>query len=120
MTQVGLTTLREILNRHVRLFNDGARTGNFGPMTSYFVDDAEMRFEGIPVGPFRELRAIERAYSVQPPDDEIVVLNVKEEPGGNVIICEYAWSKKPKVRAGELILTSRGEKVEKLIVRYER
>jgi hypothetical protein len=90
MTQVGLTTLREILNRHVRLFNDGVRTGNFGLMTSHFVDGAEMRFEGIPVGPFRGLRAIERAYSVQPPDDEIVVLNVKEEPGGechNLRVC---------------------------------
>jgi hypothetical protein len=81
-TRVGLTRLSEILNRHVRLFNDGVRTGNFGPMTSHFVDDAEMRFEGIHVGPFRGLRAIEGAYSMQPPDDEIVVLNVKEEPAG--------------------------------------
>ena len=89
-------------------------------MTSHFVDGAEMRFEGIPVGPFNGRRAIERAYSMQPPDDEIVVLNVKEEPSGNIITCEYAWSKNPKIRAGELILTSRGEMVEKLIVRYER
>jgi hypothetical protein len=82
MTPVVLTTLGEVLNRHVRLFNDGVGTGNFGPMTSHFVDDAEMRFEGIPAGPFRGLRAIERAYSMQPPDDEIIVLNAKEEPGG--------------------------------------
>jgi hypothetical protein len=79
-----------------------------------------MRVEGIPIGPFRGLRAIERAYEMQPPDDEIVVLNVKEEPGGNVILCEYAWSKKPKIWAGELILASRGEKIEKPTVRYER
>ena len=79
-----------------------------------------MRFEGIPVGPFRGREAIERAYSMHPPDDEIVVLNVKEELGRNVITCEYAWSKKPKIRAGELILTCRGETIEKLTVRYER
>lgn len=115
-----MTTLEEILNRHVRLFNDGVRTGNFGPMTSHFLDNAEMYFEGIPVGPFKGRRAIERAYSMQPPDDQIVGLSVKEEPGRNVIIYEYAWSKKPKVRAGELILTARGEMIEKLIVRYER
>lgn len=120
MRLVGLTTLGEILNRHVSLFNDGVRTGNFGPMTSHFVDNAEMRFEGIPVGPFKGRRAIEQAYSKQPPDDEIVVLNVREEPGRNVIQCEYAWSKKPKVRAGELTLTSRGDMIEKLTVRYER
>ena len=120
ITPVALMTLVEILNRHVRLFNDGVRTGNFGPMTSHFVESAEMRFEGIPVGPFRGRSAIETAYSTQPPDDEIVVLNVKQEPGRSVIICEYAWSKKPKIRAGELILTSRGEMIEKLTVRYER
>ena len=89
-------------------------------MTSHFVDSAEMRFEGIPVGPFKGRRAIERAYSMQPPDDEIVVLNVKEESGRNVIICEYAWSRKPKMRAGELILACRGEMIEKLTVRYDR
>ena len=117
---VGLTTLAEILNRHVRLFNDGVRTGNFGPMIGYFVENAEMRFEGIPVGPFKGHRAIKRAYLMQPPDDEIVVLNAKEDPGRNVIICEYAWSKKPRIHAGELILTSKGEMIEKLTVRYER
>ena len=115
-----MTTLKELLDRHVRLFNDGVRTGNFGPMTSHFVESAEMHFEGIPVGPFRGRGAIEKAYSMQSPDDQIVVLNVKEEPGRNVIICEYAWSKKPTARAGELILTARGEMIEKLIVRYER
>lgn len=120
MKLVVLTTLEEILNRHIKLFNDGVRTGNFGPMTTHFLDNAEMHFEGIPVGPFRGRGAIERAYSTQPPDDEIVVLNIKEEPGRNVITCEYAWSKKPRIRAGELILTTRGEMVEKLIVRYER
>ena len=119
MTLVVLTTLEEILNRHVRLFNDGVWTGNFGPMASHFVESAEMRFEGIPFGPFRGRGAIERAYSMQPPDDEIMVLNVKDEPGRNVITCEYAWSKKPKIRAGELILTTRGEMIEKLVVRYE-
>ena len=120
MRLVVLMTLEEILNRHVKLFNDGVRTGNFGPMTSHLVDNAEMIFEGIPVGPFKGRRAIEQAYSMQPPDDEIVVLNVREEPGRNVIKCEYAWSKKPKIRAGDLTLTSRGDMIGKLAMRYER
>ena len=115
-----MTFLEEVLHRHVKLFNDGVRSGDFRPMTSHFNDSAEMRFEGIPVGPFRGRRAIEQSYSMQPPDDEIVVLNVKEELGKNAIVCEYAWSKKPKVRAGELILESRGEMIEKLTIRYER
>ena len=57
---------------------------------------------------------------MQPPDDEIVVLSVKEEPSKNVIIGEYAWSKNPKLRAGEMIIAIRGEGIEKLTVRYEQ
>ena len=115
-----MTTSREIFNRHVRLFNEGVRSHNFGPMTSHFVENAELYFEGIPVGPFKGRKAIERAYSTQPPDDEIVVLSVKEEPNKNVIIGEYAWSKNPKLRAGEMIISTRGEGIERLMVRYER
>lgn len=102
------------------MFNDGVRSRNFGPMTSHFHDTAEMSFEGIPVGPFKGLEAIERAYATQPPDDEIVILNVREKHGENVITCDYAWSKKPKVRAGQLTLSTRGDMIEKLTVRYER
>lgn len=110
----------EILNRHVRLFNDGVSKGNFAPMVSHFSEDAEMYFEGIPVGPFKGRAAIELAYSRQPPDDEIVILGVRNEPGKNVIIGEYAWQKNPKVKAGELRITTSGDLIVKMAVRYER
>jgi hypothetical protein len=69
-----LATPLEILNRRVKLFNEGLRKGNFTPMVSHFSEDAEMYFEGIPVGPFKGRAAIELDYSEQPPDDEIVSL----------------------------------------------
>ncbi len=89
-------------------------------MASHFSKDAEMRFEGIPVGPFRGRAAIEEAYGKQPPDDEIVVLNTRQGPDRNVIVGEYSWSKNPKVRAGELKIVARGEEIVSLTIRYER
>ena len=89
----------DILNRHVKLFNEGVHSRDFRPMASHFSANAEMHFEGIPVGPFKGRAAIERAYSAQPPDDEIVVLRVREGHNSNVIVAEYAWSKNPMLRA---------------------
>ena len=113
-------TPREVFDRHVRLFNEGIRTRNFGPMTSHFADNAEMYFEGIPVGPFQGRTAIEKAYSAQPPDDEVIVLTVKEDPNRNVIVGEYAWSRKAKQRAGEMEIMTNRDQIARLTVRYER
>ena len=43
-------------------------------MLEQFAEDAELAFEGVPVGPFRGKPAIAQAYLDQPPDDEIVIL----------------------------------------------
>src|SRR5829696_9589623 len=58
-----------LLSDHVARFNAGVRSGDFGPMVDGFTDDAELVFEGIPVGPFRGRAAIAAAYRNQPPDD---------------------------------------------------
>jgi len=110
----------DVLYDHVMLFNEGVRTRNFGPMMGQFSEDAEMYFEGIPVGPFKGRSAIEQAYSEQPPDDEIVILSSIEEPRNNLIVGEYAWLKKSKVRAGELRIETKGDLIVKLTIRYER
>ena len=36
-----------LLEEYVRRFNEGIRTGDFGPMAAAFTDDAEMHFEGV-------------------------------------------------------------------------
>ena len=38
-------------------------------MLARFADDAELRFENVPAGPFVGLDAIRRGYREQPPDD---------------------------------------------------
>jgi hypothetical protein len=54
------------------------RSGDFSLMLEQFTEDAELAFEGVPVGPFRGKPAIAQAYAEQPPDDEIVILRTRE------------------------------------------
>jgi steroid delta-isomerase len=100
-----------LLEGHVERFNRGVRTGDFGEMVAAFAEDAELVFEGIPVGPFRGRDAIAAAYAAQPPDDEIVLL---DENG------TYAWSKQPELPAGQLFLTEGDGEIARLVIRYDR
>ena len=99
------------LQRHVERFNEGVRSGDFGPMVAAFSEDAELVFEGIPVGPFAGREAIGAAYAAQPPDDEIVLLD-----GDGT----YAWAKEPNVPAGQMFLTERDGEIARLVIRYDR
>ncbi len=80
-------------------------------MVAAFSNDAELDFEGIPVGPFAGREAIGDAYAAQPPDDEIVLL---DDAG------RYAWSKEPTVPAGQMFLTERDGEIARLVIRYDR
>jgi steroid Delta-isomerase len=77
-----------LLDDHVQRFNEGVRSGNFAPMAAGFTEDAEMHFEGVPVGPFFGREAIAAAYRDQPPDDEIEILGAAESDG--VVVARYA------------------------------
>jgi steroid Delta-isomerase len=100
-----------LLERHVERFNEGVRTGDFGPMVAAFSEDAKLAFEGVPVGPFAGRDAIAAAYAAQPPDDEIVLLNSDGT---------YAWAKEPAVPAGRMFLTERDGEIARLVIRYDR
>jgi steroid Delta-isomerase len=100
-----------LLSEHVERFNGGVRSGDFGPMVAAFSEDAELVFEGIPVGPFSGREAIGHAYASQPPDDEIVLLD-----GDGT----YAWAKEPAVPAGQMLLTEHDGKIARLVIRYDR
>ena len=100
-----------LLEEHVERFNAGARSGDFDPMVAAFAEDAELVFEGIPVGPFSGREAIGAAYAAQPPDDEIVLLD-----GDGT----YAWAKEPAMPAGQMFLTERDGEIARLVIRYDR
>jgi steroid Delta-isomerase len=100
-----------LLEEHVARFNEGVRTGDWSSMLELLADDAVLEFEGIPVGPFHGKDAVGAAYRAQPPDDEIVLLD-----GGP----EYAWSRAPTVKAGELHVEERDGRIARLLVVYLR
>jgi hypothetical protein len=98
----------------VASFNEGVRTGDWSSMLAKLTDDAELEFEGIPVGPFRGRDAIGEAYRAQPPDDELLVLR-RLGDGGAV----YAWAREPERPAGELHLETEGGQIARIRVLYE-
>jgi steroid delta-isomerase len=106
-----------LLDRHVELFNEGVRTGDFGPMLEQFTDDAELRFEGVPFGPFQGKTAIADAYTSNPPDDEIDILATEEDE--REIVARYAWRADEGRPAGRMIITPRGDEIERLVVTFE-
>lgn len=106
-----------LLDDHVRRFNEGVRTGDFAPMAAGFTEDAEMYFEGVPVGPFVGRDAISAAYRDQPPDDEVKIFDADERDG--VIVARYAWLRDERRQAGEMRLSQRNGQIHKLVVTFD-
>jgi hypothetical protein len=70
------------VDEYVERFNRGVRSGDFSGIVELYGEDGELRFEGLPVGPFHGREAIAEAYRARPPDDELRVTSVEERPGG--------------------------------------
>ena len=111
------TESTRVLDRHVQLFNEGVRSGDFGPMLEHFAEDAELVFVGVSVGPFEGKDAIAAAYVEQPPDDAIDVRAVRTE--GSELVCDYGWRRDGGTRAGELRLTVDGDTIRRLLITFE-
>jgi steroid Delta-isomerase len=106
-----------LLRRYIARLNDGVRGGDFTATLAELTEDAELVFEGIPVGPFRGREAIGAAYRLQAPDDELEMLTVDDDGHGGASGW-YAWSRRPGVVAGEVRVTSRGGRIARVLVRY--
>ena len=57
--------------RHVALFNEGVRTGDFTAWFNTFAPDATLTFEGLSIPPAHGRDAIEAVYSGHPPSSEM-------------------------------------------------
>jgi steroid Delta-isomerase len=106
-----------LLAAHVERFNQGVRTGDFEPMLAGFALDAEMVFEGVPVGPFVGREAIADAYATRPPDDEVRLLGTLRAEGA-AVVSDYAWANEGR-RAGRMILTGRDGLIARLVVTFD-
>jgi hypothetical protein len=107
----------QLLHQHVDRFNRAVRSGEWDDMTSYFTDDAELRFEGVPAGPFEGRETITAAYREQPPDDEVLILDAGQV--GDETIAGYAWAANPERRAGEMRLTERDGRIARLVITFD-
>ena len=106
-----------LLEEHVSRFNEGVRSGDFGPMVASFAEDAVMTFVGTPAGPFEGREAIAAAYAAQPPEDEVRLLGDPVVADGS-IGADYAWASDGR-RAGRIVLTPRSGAVARLTVTFE-
>jgi ketosteroid isomerase-like protein len=82
--------LRALLERHVELFNEAVRTGDYSAYLATFADDAVMRFPDQPVGPFHGKGAIAEAYATQPPLDTMALIDM-EEIGTDAVKASFEW-----------------------------
>jgi steroid delta-isomerase len=106
-----------LLHDYVMVHNECVRTGDWEPLSDWFAEDAELAFEGVPVGPFNGREEIAAAYNAQPPDDEVVTFGTEEN--GEEIVARYGWLNEPGKQAGRMLVTPRDGKIQKLIVTFE-
>jgi hypothetical protein len=104
------------MERHVRAFNNGVRTGDWEPMLAAFADEAELRFENVPAGPYRGLDAIRTAYRDEPPDDEIALLGIQDD-GEHTVTAAFAWL---RGGTGRLVLEHERGLVTRLTVVFDQ
>jgi steroid Delta-isomerase len=105
------------LDAYIAAHNAAVRSGDWTEFAQWFTDDAEVRFEGAPAGPFRGRETIRAAYQEQPPDDEVEIRAMRED--GDRTVADYGWAREPGVRAGELRTTWDGDHIRELVITFE-
>jgi len=108
------SSLLALLERHVELFNDAVRSGDFGVFVNEFTEDAVMRFDGMPVGPFRGRAAIARAYQTQPPADTMALMSY-EPVGEDAVQAQFEWD---AGGSGQLYLRWVDAEVTELVIAF--
>jgi SnoaL-like protein len=109
-------TGRALMESHVDRFNEGVRSGDWEPMLTRFADDAELRFENVPAGPFVGLEEIRRAYREQPPDDEIRLLGIQDDEQDARVTAAFAWA---RGGTGRLVLEHERGAIARLVVVFD-
>jgi RimJ/RimL family protein N-acetyltransferase len=106
-----------LLHDYVMVHNECVRTGEWQPLGNWFAEDAEVEFDGVPVGPFRGRAEIVAAYETRPPDDEVVVFDARA--GEERVVASYGWLREPATVAGRMFVTPCDGKIERLLVTLE-
>ncbi|HZC28206.1 MAG TPA: GNAT family N-acetyltransferase [Gaiellaceae bacterium] len=107
-----------ILHDFVGDHNECVRTGDWSALGAWFTEDAELGFDGIPVGPFIGRDAIAAAYRERPPDDRVLTFSVEEANGD--VIALYGWLATPAEVAGRMVVTTERDRIRRLRVTFEQ
>jgi hypothetical protein len=105
------------MESHVARFNEGVRSGDWEPMLATFADDAEFRFEGVPVGPYACLDEIRRGYLEHPPDDQIQLLGIQDDEQDRRVTAAFAWA---RGGTGRLVLEHNRGAISRLVVIFDQ
>ena len=105
------------IDAYIADHNAAVRSGDWRRFATWFTDDAELRFDGAPVGPFRGRDEILAAYESRPPDDEVEIRNVRDD--GDRTLADYGWQGDGGVRAGELRVRWDGDRIRELVITFE-
>lgn len=116
---VVVASMRERVERHIELFNNAVRAGDFGPMLAKYADHAVLRFENVPgagVLEFNGRDEIDQAYRTRPPDDEMDLAGEPSEDGDTVTV-PFAW--RADGATGTMYLTYGDELLTRVLVRFD-
>ena len=79
-----------MLERHVGKYNEAVRTSDFGSLLDLYADDAVLSFDDVPVGPYHGRSAIVDAYVTQPPNDTMLLIDMREI-GDDGVNASFEW-----------------------------
>lgn len=74
----------------MELFNDAVSSGDYSPLLATFAEDAVMRFDDIPLGPFVGRYAIAEACAIKPASDTMALIDM-EVVGSDAVTAAFEW-----------------------------
>jgi hypothetical protein len=86
------------------LFNEGVRTGDFGPWLATFHDDAVVTYTGLPIGPVHGRDEVAAVYDQHPPSSPMRV--EESSVDGDTVTGRFIWVDAPDT-GGVFVLTLR-------------
>ena len=105
-----------LIEAHVERFNDGVRSGDFGPMLRSLSPDARMSFEGVDAGPYEGLAAIEAGYRERPPDDTLSLTDIHELDPASVV-GRFRWDSTGET--GSMTLRHAGDLISEIVIAFD-
>jgi len=109
----------DLLRQYIEAHNRGVRIGDFAPLVELFAHDGELSFRGLPrdFGPFSGRSEIAGAFAAHPPDDELVLDEVKGEEE-DAVDAQYRW-RDPGSPGGRLHLRASEGRIAELTIHID-